>query len=133
MLLENKRLVVIGGTSGLGLSGARGFVEAGAQVIAVGRQEESVKQAQEILGKSAHVFSGDATDPAVSVPNRLVTDALVDALTLVGTPARVLEQVTAMREAGARRVALYPAGVQRRQAVERFVGAVMPRIVGAAR
>jgi len=65
--------------------------------------------------------------------NRLVTDALVDALTLVGTPARVLQQLTAMREAGARRVALYPAGVQRRQAVERFVEAVMPRIGATAR
>jgi alkanesulfonate monooxygenase SsuD/methylene tetrahydromethanopterin reductase-like flavin-dependent oxidoreductase (luciferase family) len=61
--------------------------------------------------------------------NRLVTDALVDALTLVGTPERVREQITAMRDAGARRVALYPAGVERRRAVERFVADVMPRIV----
>jgi NAD(P)-dependent dehydrogenase (short-subunit alcohol dehydrogenase family) len=66
VLLANKRVVVIGGTSGLGLSGARAFVEAGARVIVVGRHEEGVKQAKEILGKSAHVFSGDATDPAVS-------------------------------------------------------------------
>jgi alkanesulfonate monooxygenase SsuD/methylene tetrahydromethanopterin reductase-like flavin-dependent oxidoreductase (luciferase family) len=60
--------------------------------------------------------------------NRLVTDGLVDALTLVGSPARVTEQMAAMREAGARRVALYPAGTERRRAVERFVDAVMPRV-----
>jgi 5,10-methylenetetrahydromethanopterin reductase len=64
--------------------------------------------------------------------NRLVSDALVDALTLVGTPERVLEQVTAMQAAGARRVALYPAGVLRRRAVERFVDAVMPRLAAAS-
>jgi hypothetical protein len=46
----------------------------------------------------------------------------------VGSPARVTEQMAAMREAGARRVALYPAGTERRRAVERFVDAVMPRV-----
>ena len=60
--------------------------------------------------------------------NRLVTDGLVDALTLVGSPARVTERMAAMREAGARRVALYPAGTERRRAVERFVEAVMPGV-----
>jgi 5,10-methylenetetrahydromethanopterin reductase len=60
--------------------------------------------------------------------NRLVTDQLVDALTLVGTPERVGEQIDGMREAGARRVALYPAGLERRRAVERFVADVMHRV-----
>jgi NAD(P)-dependent dehydrogenase (short-subunit alcohol dehydrogenase family) len=66
MWLENKRLVLIGGTSGLGLSGARAFVEAGARVVVVGHLEEDVRKATEILGKSAYVLTGDAVDPSVS-------------------------------------------------------------------
>jgi 5,10-methylenetetrahydromethanopterin reductase len=60
--------------------------------------------------------------------NRLVTDGLVDALTLVGTPERVGEQIAAMREAGASRLALYPARVERRRALELFVTSVMPHV-----
>lgn len=60
--------------------------------------------------------------------NRLVTDALVDALTLVGTAARCAQQIAAMREAGATRIALFPAGSERRRALERFVQAVLPKL-----
>ena len=60
--------------------------------------------------------------------NRLVTDELVDALALAGTPERCAQKLEAMREAGAARVALFPAGTERRQALERFVHAVLPRL-----
>jgi 5,10-methylenetetrahydromethanopterin reductase len=59
--------------------------------------------------------------------NRLVTDALVDALTLAGTPLRCAEKIAAMREAGARRVALFAAGTDRRRALELFVTKVRDR------
>jgi 5,10-methylenetetrahydromethanopterin reductase len=62
--------------------------------------------------------------------NRLVTDELVDALTLAGTPERCAEKIEAMREAGAARVALFPAGAERRHALELFVERVMPRLRG---
>jgi len=60
--------------------------------------------------------------------NRLVSDALVDAMTLVGSPGRVAEQLRAMAEAGADRVALFPAGARRRSTVERFVRDVLPQL-----
>jgi NAD(P)-dependent dehydrogenase (short-subunit alcohol dehydrogenase family) len=44
--LNGKSLVVIGGTTGLGLSAARAFVKEGAQVIIVGRNPENAKTAQ---------------------------------------------------------------------------------------
>ena len=60
--LANKVLVVIGGTTGIGFSAAQAFVEAGAKVILVGRNEDNVKTAQKALGKSARAITGDATD-----------------------------------------------------------------------
>ena len=62
--------------------------------------------------------------------NRLVTDELVDALTLAGTPERCARKIEAMREAGAARVALFPAGSERRRALEVFVQGVRPRLTG---
>lgn len=60
--------------------------------------------------------------------NRLVTDALVDAFTLAGTPDQCFSKIRAMQKAGARRVALFPAGRDRRGATELFVRAVLPRL-----
>jgi NAD(P)-dependent dehydrogenase (short-subunit alcohol dehydrogenase family) len=63
MLLPNKTIVVIGGTTGIGLSGARAFVREGARVVIVGRNDESVKKARAELGKNCIAISGDATNP----------------------------------------------------------------------
>lgn len=60
MLLEDKKIVVIGGTSGLGLSASRAFIDRGAQVVAVGLGEESCGRAREELGPSSVVIQGDA-------------------------------------------------------------------------
>ncbi len=40
-MLRNKNIVIVGGTTGLGLSAAKAFVANGAKVVAVGRNEES--------------------------------------------------------------------------------------------
>lgn len=61
--LANKSLVVVGGTSGLGLSAARAFVAAGARVVVTGRDEEKVKSAEKELGGKGIGFVADATDP----------------------------------------------------------------------
>ncbi|MGL4629783.1 MAG: SDR family NAD(P)-dependent oxidoreductase [Leadbetterella sp.] len=63
MLLENKRIVVIGGTTGLGLSSAKAFVENGAKVVVVGRNPDSCKAAEADLGANSRAMSGDAGDP----------------------------------------------------------------------
>lgn len=59
--LANKRIVIIGGTTGIGLSAARAFVAEGAQVVVAGRNEESVAAAQQVLGANGLAMAGDAT------------------------------------------------------------------------
>ena len=59
--LAQKTIVVIGGTTGIGLSAASAFIRHGAQVVVVGRNPESCDDAQRQLGSSAVVISADAT------------------------------------------------------------------------
>jgi NAD(P)-dependent dehydrogenase (short-subunit alcohol dehydrogenase family) len=61
--LAGKVILVMGGTSGIGLSAARAFLAAGARVVAVGRDEESSAAAGEALGRNGIVLTADATDP----------------------------------------------------------------------
>lgn len=61
--LANKRIVVIGGTTGLGLSAAKAFVMQGAQVVVVGRNPESCTEAEKQLAGNGLAMSGDASDP----------------------------------------------------------------------
>lgn len=59
--LENKKIVIIGGTTGIGLSAAKAFIREGAQVIVTGRNEDSVTESKGILGENADSMSADAT------------------------------------------------------------------------
>jgi NAD(P)-dependent dehydrogenase (short-subunit alcohol dehydrogenase family) len=70
-MLQNKNIVIIGGTTGLGLSAAKVFIANGANVVVVGRNAESVADAKKILGKNAEAISGDATnaDTAINAIN----------------------------------------------------------------
>jgi NAD(P)-dependent dehydrogenase (short-subunit alcohol dehydrogenase family) len=76
--LQDKVIVIIGGTTGIGLSAAKAFLANSARVIAVGRNPEKVSAAQNILGPNAHVFSGDAAHPATA------TQAIQEALQRFG-------------------------------------------------
>ncbi|MEM9443733.1 MAG: SDR family oxidoreductase [Verrucomicrobiota bacterium] len=68
--LDQTALVIIGGTTGLGLSAARRFIKEGANVIVLGRNAESVAQAQaevdRIQSGRCKAVSGDAIDPKTS-------------------------------------------------------------------
>jgi NAD(P)-dependent dehydrogenase (short-subunit alcohol dehydrogenase family) len=64
--LSGKSLVVLGGTSGIGLSAARAFVESGARVILVGRDDGTLAPALAALGDSARGFAAEATDAATA-------------------------------------------------------------------
>ena len=66
MRLQNKSLVIIGGTTGLGLSAAKAFLAEGARVVVVGRNAVSVEAAQRELGAGAKALAGDACDPATA-------------------------------------------------------------------
>ncbi|MEL7588289.1 MAG: SDR family oxidoreductase [Prolixibacteraceae bacterium] len=58
--LNNKNIVIIGGTAGLGLSGALAFVANGARLVVVGLDDESAGEASALLGDRAEVITGDA-------------------------------------------------------------------------
>ncbi len=66
-MLQHKNIVIIGGTTGIGLSAARAFVYAGATVVLVGRNPESCQKAKDLIGDMASVFIGDATDPTTAI------------------------------------------------------------------
>ncbi|MCF8245200.1 MAG: SDR family oxidoreductase [Saprospiraceae bacterium] len=61
-MLSTKKIVIIGGTSGIGLSAAQAFQRQGAAVVALGLDKVTSIRAIEILGRNAHVLTGDATE-----------------------------------------------------------------------
>ena len=63
--LKDKCIVIIGGTTGIGLSAAQAFIEHGANVVAIGRNQGSVDKASGKL-QGALVEVGDATDPGTA-------------------------------------------------------------------
>lgn len=66
MLLEGKVIVIIGGTTGIGGSAAKAFVQAGAKVVAVGRSQASCDAIASELGDSVQTLAADATATATA-------------------------------------------------------------------
>jgi NAD(P)-dependent dehydrogenase (short-subunit alcohol dehydrogenase family) len=64
--LDDRVVVIIGGTTGLGLSAAKGCIRAGARVVVCGRNPESAARAEQDLGPASRAMVGDAVDPAVA-------------------------------------------------------------------
>jgi NAD(P)-dependent dehydrogenase (short-subunit alcohol dehydrogenase family) len=62
--LTGRVIVIIGGTSGLGLSATRACAGAGARLVAVGREDDSIDRARaDLMSGSVSVIAGDAADP----------------------------------------------------------------------
>lgn len=62
--LHDKVIVIIGGTTGLGLSAARAVLAAGARgVVITGRSQDSASSAIAMLGDRAAAVTGDAASP----------------------------------------------------------------------
>ena len=57
---EDKKVVIIGGTSGMGLATAQMLLAGGARVLVTGRSKAGLESAQKELGKDALVVSSDA-------------------------------------------------------------------------
>jgi NAD(P)-dependent dehydrogenase (short-subunit alcohol dehydrogenase family) len=57
---DGKKVVIIGGTSGIGLATAKMLVYGGARVLVTGRSQVSLKSTQKALGKSGTAVSSDA-------------------------------------------------------------------------
>lgn len=64
--LKDKVIVIIGGTSGLGLSAARAVISHGASVLVVGRDQDKCLSVQRELGSRCQFNVGDATHPDTS-------------------------------------------------------------------
>ncbi|MGV3774497.1 MAG: SDR family NAD(P)-dependent oxidoreductase [Verrucomicrobiales bacterium] len=61
-LLENKSIVIIGGTSGIGLSAAKAFAREGALLTIMGRNQATLNSALTELGNKTEAVCGDASD-----------------------------------------------------------------------
>ena len=57
---EGKKVVIIGGTSGMGLATAKMLLDGGARVLVTGRSQAGLDSAQKEIGKDAIVVSSDA-------------------------------------------------------------------------
>src|ERR1700722_11393376 len=62
-LLEGRRALVTGGTTGLGLAIAERFRREGARVVITGRDRELGGRAEQSLGSGAFFIAADAADP----------------------------------------------------------------------
>src|SRR5580704_15499560 len=56
---EGKKVVITGGTSGMGLATAKMLLDGGARVLVTGRSKAGLESAQKELGKDAFVVSSD--------------------------------------------------------------------------
>ncbi|MDH4090773.1 MAG: SDR family oxidoreductase [Cyclobacteriaceae bacterium] len=65
--LHEKSIVIIGGTTGIGLTAAQAFVEHGARVVAVGRNPESVDKASSTLKENGVAMVGNAEQPETAI------------------------------------------------------------------
>jgi NAD(P)-dependent dehydrogenase (short-subunit alcohol dehydrogenase family) len=61
---DGKKVVITGGSSGLGLATARLLVAEGARVLITGRDKGALDAARELLGENAIAVSSDAGSPA---------------------------------------------------------------------
>ncbi|WP_064203380.1 SDR family oxidoreductase [Brevibacillus brevis] len=61
-MLHNQKIVIIGGSSGIGLETAKQAVALGAGVIIASRSEEKLQKAKESLGSKASAYTLDITD-----------------------------------------------------------------------
>jgi len=65
--LENKKIVIIGGTTGIGFSAARQCINEGASVVIVGLDKTGDNQLETLPASSVHSIIADATDPETAV------------------------------------------------------------------
>jgi NAD(P)-dependent dehydrogenase (short-subunit alcohol dehydrogenase family) len=63
--LRNKKVLITGGSKGIGLACARAFVAEGAQVALVSRSQDNLRKARESL-KEAYTIAADLTDAAAA-------------------------------------------------------------------
>jgi NAD(P)-dependent dehydrogenase (short-subunit alcohol dehydrogenase family) len=74
MRLKEKSILIVGGTSGLGLSAARACLREGARLTVIGRDDQNAVSAARELGSEVSLLTGEAVDPETS--ERAVAEAV---------------------------------------------------------
>jgi NAD(P)-dependent dehydrogenase (short-subunit alcohol dehydrogenase family) len=64
MGFQDKRIVITGGSSGIGLATAQALVKQGAEVVIAGRSSQKLEEAKKVLGSKATGFAVDVTREA---------------------------------------------------------------------
>jgi NAD(P)-dependent dehydrogenase (short-subunit alcohol dehydrogenase family) len=62
MKLNNKIAVITGGNSGIGLATAQAFIQEGAKVVIVGRNQQALDEALQTLGEKAIAVQADVAN-----------------------------------------------------------------------
>ncbi|MER8555250.1 SDR family oxidoreductase [Mesorhizobium sp. M0976] len=83
--LSNQRVVIVGGTSGMGMGAARAASQAGAEVIALGRRPSARMAVEESVHGSITFQSLDMTDDT-AVEQMFETLGTLDHLLITATP-----------------------------------------------
>jgi NAD(P)-dependent dehydrogenase (short-subunit alcohol dehydrogenase family) len=94
---EGKRVVITGGTSGIGLATAKALVAGGARVLVTGRTPASLENARAALGPDAIVEASDAVSGIDGLVERAAAEfGAVDLLVLNagGTTASTVDATT---------------------------------------
>ncbi|MGY5484452.1 SDR family oxidoreductase [Paenibacillus sp. ALE2] len=60
--MQNQKIVIIGGSSGIGLETAKQIISLGGEVIIASRSEDKLHKAKEMLGPRATIYVLDTTD-----------------------------------------------------------------------
>ncbi len=96
-LLDGKRALITGGTTGLGLAIAERFLSEGARVVITGRDRELGARAEQALGRDTHFLAADAADPDAVGSSVTAAASYLDGLDVlvnnagVGVSARLID------------------------------------------
>lgn len=95
----NKRVVITGGTSGIGLATAKALIAGGARVLVTGRTPAALENARAALGPDAIVESSDAVSDTQRLVDRAYTEFGAVDLLILNAGATVASTVDATTEA----------------------------------
>jgi NAD(P)-dependent dehydrogenase (short-subunit alcohol dehydrogenase family) len=96
-LLDGKRALITGGTTGLGLAIAERFLSEGARVVITGRDRQLGARAEQTLGRDTHFLASDAADPDAVRSSVTAAASYLDGLDVlvnnagVGVSARLID------------------------------------------
>lgn len=88
MSFDGQRVIIVGGSTGIGEAAARAFAAAGAEVTITGRTKPRLDAAAQRIGYRVQVAEFDATDGA-AVTGFFGTVPSVDHLVLAASPGAV--------------------------------------------